>query len=51
VRYSEQISVPAKGNYFLRIGVEDVFSGKVGAIEIPTDAVPFPTSKSAEQPH
>jgi VWFA-related protein len=51
VQYSEQISVPAKGNYFIRIGMEDMFSGKVGAIEVPTNAVPIPATKPAEQPH
>jgi VWFA-related protein len=40
VQYSEQISVPAKGEYFLRIGMEDLHTGKVGTIEVPTDAVP-----------
>lgn len=30
------IDVPATGNYFLRIAVHDITSGRVGAIEIPT---------------
>jgi hypothetical protein len=38
--YEEQVSVPVKGEYFLRIGVEDLFSGKIGTIEVPVDSVP-----------
>lgn len=45
------IAVPVKGNYFLRLGVHDVNSDAVGAMEIPIDqirenvAVPgFPTT-------
>ena len=34
-----QIAVPAKGNYFLRLGVHDVNSDQVGALEIPVDQV------------
>jgi VWFA-related protein len=41
VQYIEQISVPAKGEYFLRIGMEDLYSGKVGTIEVPVNTVPF----------
>ena len=35
----EQIAVPAKGNYFLRVGVHDVPSDHIGALEIPVDEV------------
>jgi VWFA-related protein len=45
------LAVPVKGNYFLRLGVRDVNSDAVGALEIPVDqilpnvAVPgFPSS-------
>jgi len=34
-----EIAVPVKGNYFLRIGVHDVGSDHIGAIEVPVDAV------------
>jgi VWFA-related protein len=34
-----QISVPVKGDYFLRIGVHDIQGDRVGAIEVPVDAV------------
>jgi len=35
----QEIAVPVKGNYFLRVGVHDVASDHIGAIEIPVDAV------------
>jgi VWFA-related protein len=33
------IAVPAKGSYFLRLGVRDVETGRVGALEIPVDRI------------
>jgi len=33
------IAVPVKGNYFLRLGVHDVTSDAVGAMEIPIDEI------------
>jgi len=38
-RFHQEISVPAKGEYFLRIGVHDETSNKVGAVELPVAAV------------
>jgi hypothetical protein len=35
----QQIAIPVKGNYFLRVGVHDVASDHIGAIEIPVDEV------------
>jgi VWFA-related protein len=35
----QEIAVPVKGNYFLRIGVHDVASDHIGALEIPVDEV------------
>lgn len=35
----QQISVPAKGSYFLRIAVHDLNNDRVGAIELPVAAV------------
>jgi VWFA-related protein len=35
----QQIAVPVKGNYFLRLGVHDVTGDQVGALEIPVDAL------------
>ena len=40
IKYAQQISVPAKGETFLRIGIHDLIGNKVGAIEIPANAVP-----------
>jgi len=34
-----QIAVPAKGNFFLRLGVHDVGCDQIAAIEIPVDQV------------
>jgi VWFA-related protein len=39
VRYRQLISVPAKGEYFLRVGLRDDFSGHVGALELPVSKV------------
>ncbi len=39
VRYKQEISVPAKGEYFLRVGLEDVATEHVGALEIGVDVV------------
>lgn len=33
------IAVPAKGDYFLRLGVRDMKTGRIGAVEIPMDRV------------
>ena len=35
----QQIAVPVKGNYFLRVGVHDVASDHIGALEVPVDEV------------
>ena len=35
----QQIAVPVKGNYFLRVGVHDMNNDRVGAVEIPVDQV------------
>ena len=37
------IEVPAKGNYFLRLGVRDTATDRVGALEIPVGRIPMPT--------
>jgi hypothetical protein len=39
VQIKQQIAIPVKGNYFLRIGVHDVASDHIGALEIPVDEV------------
>ena len=40
VQYKQEISVPAKGgDYFMRLGVRDFLSDRVGALELSVDAV------------
>jgi hypothetical protein len=36
------IQVPVKGNYFLRLGVRDTATDRVGALEIPVDRIALP---------
>lgn len=37
--FHQQISVPVKGNYYLRTAIHDMDSDKVGAVEVPVAAV------------
>jgi VWFA-related protein len=37
--YNQDISVPRKGDFFLRIAVHDLNSDRVGAVEVPLNAV------------
>ena len=39
VQFKQEISVPVKGQTFLRVGVHDVTSDHVGAIEIPVSTL------------
>jgi VWFA-related protein len=39
VRYQQQIAVPAKGEYYLRMGVHDIIGDKVGVIELPVASI------------
>jgi VWFA-related protein len=39
IKYIQQISVPAKGEYYLRLGMRDVGSDHVGAVELPVATV------------
>lgn len=39
LHWHQEISVPAKGNYFLRIGIHDLTGDRVGAIEVPIATV------------
>jgi hypothetical protein len=39
IAYRQQISVPTTGEYFLRFGVDDRTSHRIGALEIPVHAV------------
>jgi VWFA-related protein len=46
------IAIPAKGNYFLRLGVYDVAANKIGAIEIPAAEIQLglPQDASVQKP-
>jgi VWFA-related protein len=35
----QEISVPAKGEYYLRVGVHDLTTNRIGALELPVSAV------------
>jgi len=39
ISYRQQISVPVKGEYYLRIGIRDTSADHVGALEVPVAAV------------
>jgi len=39
IHFKQEISVPVKGEYFLRIGIQDLNSSHVGAVELPVFAV------------
>jgi VWFA-related protein len=39
LKFHQNIDAPAKGEYFLRIGVHDVASDRVGAVEVPLAAI------------
>jgi VWFA-related protein len=39
IPWHQEISVPVKGTYYLRIGIHDLASNRVGAVEIPVAAV------------
>lgn len=38
-QYQQEISVPVKGEYYLRIGVHDLTTDRVGAVELPVSVV------------
>ena len=48
--FHQQISVPTKGEYFLRLGVFNSTSGHLGALELPVEAVAKLTPASASTP-
>lgn len=44
----QQIAIPVKGNYFLRVGVHDLGSDRIGVLEIAADQVhPEPPAAAA----
>jgi len=50
IRFRQEISVPVKGEYFLRIGVHDRTTNRVGAVEVPVYAVSKLTPWTAQTP-
>jgi hypothetical protein len=38
-QFVQEISVPVKGEYYLRVGIHDLATDRVGAIELPISAV------------
>jgi len=47
--FRQQIAVPVKGSFFLRLGVHDLIGGQVGALEIPVDQVQLAASHAPAQ--
>jgi VWFA-related protein len=39
IPWHQEISVPVKGNFYLRIGLHDLIGDRVGAVEVPVSAV------------
>jgi VWFA-related protein len=39
IPYHEEISVPLKGAYFIRVGLHDLATNHIGALEVPVDSV------------
>lgn len=39
VRYQQEIAVPARGEYYLRSGIHDLISDKIGTIEVPASSI------------
>jgi predicted RNA-binding protein with PIN domain len=39
LQMKEEIAIPVKGNFFLRLGVHDKEGDQVGALEIPVDQI------------
>jgi VWFA-related protein len=54
IPYLQEISVPVKGDYFLRLGIRDAASNHVGALELSVDSVsrlkPISAPSAAAQP-
>ncbi|MBB5337904.1 VWA domain-containing protein [Tunturiibacter gelidoferens] len=52
--YRQEISVPLKGDFYLRIGIHDLVTNRIGSLEVPIGAVkdlpPLPASAATETP-
>jgi VWFA-related protein len=47
LQMKDEIAIPVKGNFFLRLGVHDKEGGQVGALEIPVDQIRLDVTASA----
>jgi len=54
IQFTQEVSVPAKGESFLRMGVHDMTADRVGVLEVPVSAVsalpPLPPEKATPAP-
>ncbi len=54
IQLHQQISVPVKGSYYLRIGIHDLNSDRIGSVEVPVAAVknlaPLPAPSAPASP-
>jgi hypothetical protein len=52
VQFKQPISVPDKGTYYLRVGIHDLISNHVGAVEIPVASIGnlSPAAMASSQP-
>jgi hypothetical protein len=41
VGLNQNIAIPTHGNYFVRLGVHDLNSGRIGVLEIPAESIQF----------
>ena len=46
IRYQQQIAVPAKGEFSLRIGIHDMIGDKVGALGVPVASIATGTEQA-----
>jgi VWFA-related protein len=45
LQMKEEVAIPVKGNFFLRLGVHDKIGDQVGALEIPVDQINLPAAR------
>jgi hypothetical protein len=51
VSADQTIAIPTDGNYYLRVGVNEVSSGHLGALEVPAEWVKAEPALTAAAPH
>jgi VWFA-related protein len=47
VTFDQTLAIPTDGNYFLRVGVNEVASGHIGVLEIPTEWIKVVSAQTA----